>query len=55
MFGIYRQNRCAVLLCQLIYQFTGHDQRLFVCQRDGLPGTDGIDGRFQSGIAYHGR
>ena len=44
-----------VLLCQLQDKFTGNYQRLLVGQRNGLTGLDGMDGRRESGKAYHSR
>ena len=55
MFGIHRQNRGAVLLCQLVDQFSRHHERLLIGKRNGFLRTDGIDGRLQSGITYHCR
>ena len=42
--AVYRQNRGVVFGCQVANQFTGHHQRLFVCQTDGLACLDGMNG-----------
>ena len=55
MFGVHRQNRCTVLLCQFINQFSRHDQRFLIRQCNGFLCPNRIHGRFQSGVADHRR
>ena len=54
MFTVNWQDGRMVLLGQLQNQLTGHHQRLLISQRDGLPGTDGMDSGRQSCEAHHG-
>ena len=43
-----------MLLSQLVDDFSGHYQRFFVGQSNGLSSFYGVNGRFQSGISNHG-
>ena len=47
-------NLHAVLPGRLHDQMTSSYESFLIGQGDGFPGGNGIEGRFQSGIAYHG-
>ena len=54
MFGVHRQNRCTVLLCQFINQFSRYDQRFLIRQCNGFLCPNRIHGRFQSIYKFRG-
>ena len=54
MLGVDREDGGAVHPCQLVDEFSGHHQCLFVGQGNGLSGSDGVHRGAQSGIAHHG-
>ena len=54
MFGIDGQDRGAAETCQVVDEFTGHYQGLFIGEGYRFTGTYGVHGRLQSGITYHG-